>query len=306
MTTLVLTRGLPSSGKSTWARGWVAEDPEGRARVNRDDLRMLMFGAYVLPASQENAVTAAQRSAVDALLRAGRDVVVDDTNLSAKTVRGWYSVADAAGAEVVFSDMETTLEQALAWNSGRDKSVDESVIRRFYDRYYQGGRLPLPPDPKKERAVGRPYKPDERKPRAWIFDVDGTIAHMDDRRGPFEWHRVGEDRLDESVARIARIIASHEPEDDNHPDVVIVLSGRDGSCRPQTEEWLRRHGVHYDHLWMRAAGDMRKDSVIKIELFDRHIRDNFWVQAVFDDRDQVVRMWRDMGVPCYQVAPGAF
>lgn len=309
MVELVLTRGLPASGKSTAARAWVADNPGQRARVNRDDLRFNLFGEYVLSFEQEEAVTAAQHAAVRGLLHSGRSVIVDDTNLSAKYVKQWYKVAYETGAEVLFYDVDTDVEECVRRNEKRiadgGRGVDESVIRRFAQRYMSKGKLPDPPKPETV-PVPRPYEPNTLKPRAWLVDIDGTLAHMDDRRGPFEWHRVGEDRLDESLARLMRIIRSHEPMDDNHPDVIIVLSGRDGSCRPQTEEWLKRHGISYDHLWMRAAGDMRKDNIIKMELFDQHIRDNFWVQAVFDDRDQVVRMWRSLGVPCYQVAYGDF
>ena len=48
MTNLIITRGLPGCGKTTYARAWVAEDREHRARVNRDDIRaMLEDGQFV-------------------------------------------------------------------------------------------------------------------------------------------------------------------------------------------------------------------------------------------------------------------
>lgn len=50
----------------------------------------------------------------------------------------------------------------------------------------------------------------------------------------------------------------------------------------------------------------RKDVVIKRELFDRYIRDNYQVLFVLDDRNQVVDMWRELGLKCLQVAPGDF
>lgn len=57
---------------------------------------------------------------------------------------------------------------------------------------------------------------------------------------------------------------------------------------------------------MRPEGDKRKDSIVKAELFDKHIKDNYAVDFVLDDRNQVVKMWRDMGLKCLQVAPGEF
>ena len=57
---------------------------------------------------------------------------------------------------------------------------------------------------------------------------------------------------------------------------------------------------------MRAAGDDRKDEIIKREIYNREIKPAFDVLCVLDDRDQVVRMWRAMGLTCLQVAPGDF
>ena len=39
MKKIILTRGIPASGKSTWAKQEVLKDPEHSIRINRDDLR---------------------------------------------------------------------------------------------------------------------------------------------------------------------------------------------------------------------------------------------------------------------------
>ena len=59
-------------------------------------------------------------------------------------------------------------------------------------------------------------------------------------------------------------------------------------------------------LHMRRAGDARKDSVVKRELFDAHVRDRYNVRRVYDDRNQVVDMWRSLGLACLAVAEGNF
>ena len=66
------------------------------------------------------------------------------------------------------------------------------------------------------------------------------------------------------------------------------------------------HGVTYEQLHMRKKGDMRKDAVIKKEMFEKHVKNNFNVCFIFDDRQLVVEMWREMGITCLQVAPGDF
>ena len=76
---------------------------------------------------------------------------------------------------------------------------------------------------------------------------------------------------------------------------IVLLSGRDESCRKETEEWLTKNGICYQELHMRPEGDFRKDTVIKREMFDKYIAGKYYVKAVFDDRPCVVRMWRSMG-----------
>ena len=89
-------------------------------------------------------------------------------------------------------------------------------------------------------------------------------------------------------------------------EYVIVMSGRDESCRTETERWLNKHNIPFDFLFMRPEGDMRKDNIIKHELFNKYVRDNYDVKFVLDDRQQVVDMWRKMGITCLQVAEGDF
>jgi hypothetical protein len=85
---------------------------------------------------------------------------------------------------------------------------------------------------------------------------------------------------------------------------MMIVSGRDESCRPQTEEWLRRNGVLHDDLFMRPEGSMEKDTVIKRRIYDEHIRDHYNVLAVFDDRPCVVRLWKSLGLFVFDCGHG--
>ncbi|MCD0442952.1 hypothetical protein LO763_04840 [Glycomyces sp. A-F 0318] len=138
-----------------------------------------------------------------------------------------------------------------------------------------------------------------------IVDVDGTVAlRVGSRaRGPFDWHRVGEDRPNPPVIAAVEALAAA-----GHR--IVFLSGRESvpGCYEDTFAWLERHvdiegGIE---LYMRAAGDHRRDTVVKREMFDEHLAGRE-VLCVFDDRDQVVRMWRqELELPCFQVAYGDF
>src|SRR5690606_11264335 len=90
---LAITRGLPGSGKDTFAVQWVNEDPQKRIRVNRDMIREQMYGQFVLGDSREKTVTHVQNAMVEAGLREGKSVIVSDTNLRAATVKDWMKVA---------------------------------------------------------------------------------------------------------------------------------------------------------------------------------------------------------------------
>lgn len=57
---------------------------------------------------------------------------------------------------------------------------------------------------------------------------------------------------------------------------------------------------------MRAEGDQRNDAIVKEELFFDNVEGNFNVHVCVDDRDRVVLRWREMGIKCFQVEPGAF
>ncbi len=93
---------------------------------------------------------------------------------------------------------------------------------------------------------------------------------------------------------------------DEESPTIILLSGRMDTYRPQTESFLTKNSVPHSHLWMRAEGDMRKDSIIKREIYEREIAGKYNVLFVLDDRNQVVDMWRSLGLTVFQVAEGDF
>jgi uncharacterized protein YxjI len=134
-----------------------------------------------------------------------------------------------------------------------------------------------------------------------IFDLDGTFAFLGDR-SPYDASRAEHDEVNQAVHFVYEAIRRGKPE-----TVVLLVSGREDRWRAETERWLERHGIIADELFMRRAGDRRKDTVVKREIYERHIAGRYTVRVVFDDRDQVVRLWRDdLELPCFQVAWGNF
>jgi len=138
-------------------------------------------------------------------------------------------------------------------------------------------------------------------PPCVIFDLDGTFAFLGDR-SPYDASRCEGDEVNRAVHFVYEAIRRGHPE-----TAVLLVSGREERWRPQTERWLAQHGIAHDGLYLRRSGDRRKDVVVKKEIYDRHIAGRYKVRVVFEDRDQVVRLWRDdLGLPCFQVAWGEF
>lgn len=298
---LLILRGVPGCGKSTFAHQWLKEG-ERRARVNRDDIRMQFFGKEA--GVDENMVTQIEHMQVDSLLKAGYSVVVDDTNIRHAYIKAFVKIAAKYGVPVAVKQFDVDLKVAIERNAKRasqgGRDVPTHVIERMHKSLKSSGQFTrkLIEESWGVSEVAEPYIRPVGAEKVYLFDIDGTLAAMRER-SPFEWPKVANDDPRPQVIETARAHAKAGYK-------IIVMSGRDAVCRKETTEWLEFYDIPFSELHMRAEGDMRKDNIVKQELFDEHIRDKYNVIAVYDDRDQVVDMWRAMGVDCFQVQPGNF
>jgi len=277
MTKVLFLKGLPASGKSTFAKELVAKEPDTWVRVNKDSLRtMLHDGKW--SRGREKIVQSMQRAMAEQALQNGLSVVVDDTNLALKHEDTYRQLADRYGADFEIRVFDTSVEECLERDSKRTDSVGKDVIcRMFYDFMCKE-----PPN-----SLGLPS--------AFVFDIDGTLAKMKNR-GPFEWEKVGQDELNIPVAYLAAWLKNVAK--------VLIVSGRDGSCEELTKEWLAKHQIECDGFWMRPAGSMEKDTVIKERIYREHIEGKYNVVGVFDDRPSVVRFWRSQGLFVFDCGNG--
>lgn len=141
----------------------------------------------------------------------------------------------------------------------------------------------------------------------YIFDLDGTLADITHRvhhvrDGNRRWKQFFaecvNDKPKHDIIYMTQILGT-----DNR---VEVWSGRSDEVRLETELWLDSWEIHYDHLLMRRGGDYTKDSELKEMWLHSVLNEGGTVEGVFDDRQQVVDMWRRNGITCFQVAPGDF
>lgn len=278
---LLLLRGLPASGKTTFAKELVRNDGNW-VRVNKDDLRNMLHGGK-WSGKHERRIVQLERQLVEKALKDGKNVVVDNTNFNLAHERRYREIAKQYNADFEIKEFDTPLEECIKRDNARLNGVGETVIRRMYNQY-------LKPAPAK-------YTPDPMLQPAIVCDIDGTLAHMHDR-SPYDWSKVGNDMVDIPIAWLTSILFRSVS--------VILVSGRDERCRKETEDWLAKNGICYTKLIMRKEGDNRPDEVVKEEIFNENIRGNYNVRFVLDDRNKVVDMWRQLGLKCLQVAEGDF
>ncbi len=296
MKIVTILRGLPASGKSTYAKDFIKANPGRYKRINRDDMREMLDG-YHFSKTNEKFVKKLRDWLIVEALRDGKHVIVDDTNLSQKNINrindlvNGYKKQTGQQVQVVVKEFTIELQEAIKRDAKRSRPVGRRQIEKMHRQFYA-------PDGKKGRG---PYYAvqDKTLPKAIICDIDGTLAIIEGR-SPFDATLCEQDALNEPIANIVK-------EEFAKGTQIFLFTGRMDSCKTQTLNWLKKMAIPYHELVMRKSEDVRKDAIVKTEFFDAHIKDKFFVKYVLDDRNQVVDMWRlDLGLPCLQVNYGDF
>lgn len=143
MPKIILCRGIQGSGKTTWAKQWVLEDPEHRVRFNNDDIRN-MLGKYWVP-SRELLVHALKRQFIETSMKMGYDIVIDNMNLNPKEIQLYQEIVDtynkipshrySSKYEIEFKDFFIPLQDCIERDSKRPNPIGEEVIRKTYEKY---------------------------------------------------------------------------------------------------------------------------------------------------------------------------
>lgn len=296
MLKITITKGLPASGKSSWAESEILKAPRNSIkRVNKDLLRK-MLDASRWSKGSEQFVLKMRDIIIAEALREGKHVIVDDTNFAPfheeriREIAAEYTKETGRPVEVDVKFFDVSLDEAIERDLKRPNSVGEKVIKTMYNRYLKAPA----------QAVARKgLEQDSSLPKAIICDLDGTLALLN--RDPYDVSKVDTDDLNDAIAGIVK----------TYHDLgfkVLLLSGRTGSTEglSKTERWLETYAIPYEMLVMRAPDDKRRDADVKREMFDKNIKGRYYIEFVLDDRDQVVALWRDIGLTCLQVAPGDF
>ena len=304
---LIYTVGLPGSGKTTYAKHVVGDQEQDEAvMISRDDIRMMLFGYKTgMNGGAERLVTKVQEATIKESLAAGHLVVVHDCNLRAAYRKRFVKLAEESDSSWYQADLtHVPLETCLSRNAGREEPVPEHIITDWHGKFIKplkGEKMPVP-EVGSGVTKGEAYFGDHAYPKAILVDIDGTVANHEGVRGPYDTSRYHLDYPHPDVIEIVR---------DYHYRLgyqIIFMSGRDEKFKDVTEEWLYQEvKVPIAGLFMRPEGDTRPDNVVKLELFNKNVRDAPWnVKFALDDRDRVVKTWRSIGLRTLQVAEGDF
>lgn len=139
---------------------------------------------------------------------------------------------------------------------------------------------------------------------AIIVDIDGTLADTRHRlhhlaKTPKDWKgfysEMVKDTANDYVIEVVNALSVKY--------LVVAMTGRPEDYRDQTTAWLNKHNVLFTQLMMRNAKDFRADTIIKKEMLDTLLQQggDFTPVLSIEDRPEVVKMWRDNKIPCFQV-----
>jgi predicted kinase len=297
---ILLLCGIPASGKSTWTNKFL-RDNNNWVCISRDSYRFMMRNEPVLDPKGEKFVTELVEKAIVMAIKNKYNVIVDQTNVNLKYLNKMVEFCEKL-ADVEFKIFDIPLKTAMERDKIRERSVGDEVLKRMYKNYLDLFQCNFDFSTRKKKpfiAKNIKWKRNGNLPDAVIFDVDSTLAHMQGRRSPFDWKKVGLDSVDEKIREIVRVYK-------NSGYKIIVVTGRDGLSIKPTEDWLNENKIPFDYLYTKPENDFRKDVITKTEIYEEYIKGKFNILAVYDDRSVMCKKWRKLGLKCCQVMEGDF
>jgi len=312
---LIILCGVSGSGKSTFAKEYIKENPN-TVRVNRDDMRVQVLGDitqdYYSKANNnirtklEKHITIVQNEMIRYWLQHGFDVMADNTHLRKDDIQNYVDNFTYL-ADIYIKPFPIELGEAqfrVVDRAYPDLPPNTTYIERQIAEYNKiAPEFKDNPEgifiPKKE-IISIPYNEDLED--CIICDLDGTIASCEGIRSPYDGHLLHLDKPIEATRTLLKIIENEDTGDLGTQAQIIYVSGREDKWKNATINWIVSNGFPYhNRIHMRRTGDTRKDTVVKKEIYETYIKGYFNVIGAFEDRKSVKAMWGREGIFVYDV-----
>ena len=289
-----ILRGCSGSGKTTLRKEWLSKQRYGI--ISRDELRNALFAQYGnnINNEQEVIITNISHELLQQYIKRRMDIIIDNTNLRAKDVRSYLEIIEYYNKlndniTIEFIDLtDIPLKKLKEQNNNRDTAIAESEVERQFETsrtnktFYED-----------IHRRGEKLNNDINKPPVVIFDLDGTLAFKSKNRGWYDTEGFIDDTLNDYVYNnyILHKNAGHK---------IIICTAREIASRLETWEWLKQNNIECDQIYFRANGDSRKDATVKKEMW-MEILENYYIVCLYDDRVDVVKHARSLGMNVFSV-----
>lgn len=303
---IIVLRGISGCGKSTFVKAFLKQNRD-YVVISRDSIRDMFQDRSNSPQA-ESKVTKIYNAAFREALLNKYNIILDNTHTRPAAISDALKIIQTVNplADVELKQFDYDVETCVERDSKREHKVGRDVIEKQHNIMVQNHQKNIERLINEWKQEMRSKPPivekeyDASLPDCVIFDIDGTLALKTSDRGYYDWKKVGEDSPNIMVINMANMLKCFSMDNDNCLEIIVV-SGRDAICEPETREWLEWNNVAFNHLYMRKQGDGRSDVVIKKEIYDTHINGKYNVVAVFDDRLAVCRQWHELGLPLFRV-----
>jgi len=281
---IVFCRGLPGSGKSTWAKDFVSKNSNW-VRTNMDDIREKYYPNTKFSKEREVSVISIEDNEIIIALNDGKNIVNDNTNFNSVHRERILKIAKSLNINVVWEikEFNTNLAECIRRNSKRDNPIPLNAIMRMWSKY-------LKPTP---------IKYNKNLSDAIIVDVDGTLADKGDK-SPYD----RDFSLDTLIVPVGQLIRTQKAFYGDKLNILIT-TGRHESSREITKKWLFENNIPFDEIFMRPNWGKEKnephDFIIKTDIYNNKIKDKYNILYCIDDRKQIKYTWLELGLFVFDV-----
>ncbi|MDI9866222.1 AAA family ATPase [Flectobacillus sp. DC10W] len=286
---VLILQGIPASGKSTFAKSLVADSRGLWKRLNKDDMRAMLDDS-VHSKENESFIEQLRDMMLFEALKAGKNVVIDDTNLWGRPIERVKKVVEQfqkthrTKIEIEIKPFEVDLGTCIERDSQRESSVGATVVSKLYRQHIIH----------KEQLYNYAEK-DESLPPALICELDNVIA-IPTQRSLQDTFLCENDLGHQPIKELLDIYRAKGYK-------IILLTQRPETYRRQTQNWLYYNRVEFDELLMFPVGI--KGIRHKKEIYEQEIASKYQVKLTLETQQEAVDLWRlELQIPCLQVGYG--